>query len=417
MANCFDAQGLPTVCDSAYCIGPDCDSEAWVQEEIDMYVNHMVSSGHWTQDYADSLTLDDTGLYGSGFNGPGWFDWFVSPAYTENLEGLYGMGWMSDVPVGSELPGQSGQTNWTHGFEEWFMDQYNWGGVYDYWVNDWSNIPAGYDGGAPVMIDEDDAAVLASLFRPYQIGQEILLKQQYLDDVSDMQDMQTLWEDMTEEAIFATSQRAEELTEMQQDSTRIQESFDDQIAAIQNKSVLIQLEEQKKKARAAKAGKKISSSTLTAEEKQIEQQLETAFLDYNIDKNARTTKALNNITDLQNEYDNVYGANASEEGIGTAWLGYYNEKNARATAIDTATNRLHADTISQIIGMREEFEAGIYQQMAQLAQSGAFFESSLGEWTPQTNCPAGIYFYEGGNYCVDTTGSAVDCPQGCGNNI
>jgi len=115
-------------------------------------------------------------------------------------------------------------------------------------------------------------------------------------------------------------------------------------------------------------------------------------MNYTMSDDSRKTKVMNTIDNLQKSHD----ARASLQFIKTSRVARDKELNK-----DLSVQALWRGTKNNIQDMREEYETNIYNTMAQLASSGAFFEYQ--------DLPASTF----GTVVDDFEGCVMDCADGC----
>jgi hypothetical protein len=194
------------------------------------------------------------------------------------------------------------------------------------------------------------------------------------------------WNAMIEEEFFA-----DQGVDIRNRQNALMSDYQQSLNSLENKSNKLKLQEEKKKYESIKASKGQHTEDVEADKLYREEILD-AFNQYTNTEDDRKRK----VTRQMNEILRAKDASKALKRIKTHRIAEDKLLNK-----DLTVQSLWRSTKNKIMDMREDYEVNLYNQMAQLASSGAFFEYAE---------PDAGYF---GAAVEEWEGCRITCDDGC----
>ena len=282
------------------------------------------------------------------------------------------------------LEGLAGMTQ--EDFQEWFLDYQDWGETFEGLTN-----PGAED---PTLISESEALIMSQYFQGYNEWFEGWLNTESAENALQMNELFDLWNDSTDVLIAEQNQRSLDIKDKNKELFMMQEKFQDQINSWDNRNQIL---EQVKNIRAIQGGMTKEGLQSKREMELYEGAIEDTLSDWYRNQNFQDKKLTNKLSLLD---ERLRGENEKR------MLDKHRESLIKDARMDESISQMELSNLKRIVNLRDEYEGEVYDMLADLASSGAFYA------TPDAIIPSnfGCNQYDNNGQCIswDVTDAMAD---------
>jgi len=251
-------------------------------------------------------------------------------------------------------------------FQEWFGDYLPWGEEFT------GMTIEGADN--PTLVDAEGAEYLATLFQGYDWFQELFIRGQLAESNAEQEEMFNVW-DMNTDILMASKHNRElDLKEKKKELFLAQEDFNTKVSSWKNRAEIL------KTVVAIRASQNKDTKEGIRDKKNqmyMEDTVNQILDEFYMNQNFADLKMDNRLTLMDTRHDNK---------VLTEQLDKDQKKIVANSKKNERIMKNELSALDKVLDLRDEYEASIYDQLALMGSTGAFFETEYDDVPQDWSC-------------------------------
>ena len=271
-------------------------------------------------------------------------------------------------------------------FQQWFAGYLPWG-------EEFTGLTIeGADN--PTLVDQEGAEYLATLFQGYDWYQELYIRGQQQETAAEQQELYDVWDMNTDLLLASKAAREDNLKNKKKDLFLAQEDFNTQVSSWDNKAAILKAVGSVQDAKNKDTKEGIANAK---NELYLEDTVDMILDDFYNKQNFNDLKMDNRVDLLDIRHTNKVLTDQLDK-----------DQKALVNAAKKTSNIMKGElsALDSILDLRDEYEASVYDQLALMGSTGAFFETPY-ETVPE-NWECSQWADDGSCYGWDLSDALID---------